>query len=122
MADRLKSAAGILADKLQRFAASPIVYQAGNDTIGFDATSGTERFEADTSEGFRVMVKVRDFLFPPGLLDFGDGVIRPQRGHRIIKDGTIYEVLPITERGQVAELDQNEEIIRVHTKAIGPSP
>ncbi len=85
MADLMQDGLSWLAGQLTTYAAQTVTYADDMDElVGIAATIGKTEFDITDNDGTVIdRVECRDFLIDSALLDFGDGVFLPQRGHTI---------------------------------------
>ena len=113
--DLISQAAQWLGEKLEECFSVPVAY-ISKDGKSFDvtATIGKTLFRAENEYGLITRIESRDFLIPKYKLP-----IIPQRGDKIIYDGTRYEVLAPNGEAVWRWSGENNILRRIHTKEIG---
>lgn len=122
MSDMLSDAVSYLADVLEENASSTISYSRGNDTpLEFKATYGRKEYEL-SGEFSLTRVTSMDFVFKAEYLNFGSGVVEPQRNDFITATiAGVEKTFQVTDMlgGQCFTVDSFGLMYRVHTKEVG---
>lgn len=115
MADRVRTAAARLAERLLLRAATQVSYVQGATThVGLPAIFGRTEFAITTEAGNSVIeYSDADFIMSPD-----DVTWEPVRGHRITYDGVTYEVTAPVGAPCWRWTDNFQVLRRIHTKVI----
>lgn len=113
------SAARLVLDSLASAGGVSVVYEDGeNDPITVTATRGSTRTENVVDDVASMFARVEDFIIKAEDLDFGEGPIEPEKGHRIKFGNDVYEVNPIGSEPCYQRSDRDGYYLRIHTKLI----
>lgn len=99
-----------------------VIYWRGDLSLPITVTPAEDRYEADAGDGTRTMMFVRDYLILASDLDFGGGVVSPERGDQIkqamgdVVD--VYEVVSLAAEPAWRYMDPGHTWVRVHTKKV----
>ena len=125
MGDLLRQGSQWLAGVLSQHAASPVTYSrpasGGGDPVALElsATLGKTDYEKSDEYGMPVGATAIDFLVLA--TDFTTTFVEPRVGDRATFDGVVYEVLELPGQGCWRWSDGYGNLLRIHTKRIGPS-
>ncbi len=122
MTDLLQKGSAWLTEQMQKFAAQPVVYVRGNQSLPVQATIGRTEFDEADAYGVVQRVVSRDYLFPASALATLTGSNRPQRGDEVqeTRDGVLHRYQVIAPQGEPhwRYADAFQLVLRVHTKLL----
>jgi hypothetical protein len=108
---------------LQRTAGIEVQITRGDQTTVAIAVRGRSAYQVDDGQSLRLEYTDNDMLFVPADYAFGSVAATPLPGDRIrevLMDGLLGEEYEVMGLGgeQCYRLDQNQAILRVHTKRV----
>jgi len=100
-----------------------VTYWRGDTSLPITAAPASERYTVHDGDGVPQQVFMRDYLFAAADLDFGQGVVEPERGDRIKEQiggvVKVFEVMPLGTEPAWRYMGAPQVAVRVHTKQVG---